>query len=297
MVNKKVGWEKQNNTQNLKDIMKRIMCMFGVLFVFNTHPMLNVLGALATPPTKTTIVQTPQTNPALPPINVTVTNNISNDHNDHSHHDINNNATQAQTNEQQAAQVNNQEVFQETINEIKNSIRDYARQTRAQLSTMFNSYKDWIVDNKYKLMLIGACTGYAAIFGALVRTNIRMQDESLWARWRIENSYEQLMQIPQKQLAHDLVFAIQRRYTSEKQFTDFIQPLTQFMHDIQQEKRLLKNYLAAGKWITRLRLHYILPINEKRINQAKKLLQRVLFIEHVFLSWAAEFKMTQHVPS
>lgn len=278
--------------------MKRIMLVFvfGVLFCSNTHPMIKAVAtALASSQDRSVTIQMPPQANNLPPIHVTVNNNISQEQTDNAKHEITNTPTHIQTNNQQAAQTNNQEVSQTTFtsikNEIKNSINDRAQQVKDQLIAL----KEWSKENKYKLIIACACSAYAALFAYLVRGNLRMQDEALWARWRIEDSFEQLASIPHKQLAQDLVFAIQRRYTTEIQFTDFIRPLTQFLHDVGQEKKLLKNYLAAGTWVMRLRLHYILPINQKKIELAKKLLQRLCFIEHVFLSWAAEFKIQQNV--
>ena len=45
----------------------------------------------------------------------------------------------------------------------------------------------------------------------------------------------------------------------------------------------------------RLRLHYLLPTNQKKMELAQSLLQRLCFIEHVFLSWAAELKIQQNM--
>jgi hypothetical protein len=275
--------------------MKKIMLGFTILFCSNTHPMIKALAtAVVASQDKSITVQLPPQTNTQPPIHVTVNNNISQKQTDNAKHEITNTPTHIQTNQQQVTQANNQDVSQTTIasirNEIKNSINERAQQIKDQLISL----KEWSKENKYKLIIACACSAYAVLFAYLVRGNLRMQDEALWARWRIEDSFEQLASIPHKQLAQDLVFTIQRRYTTETQFTDFIRPLTQFLHDVGQEKKLLKNYLAAGRWIMRLRLDYILPINQKKMELAQKLLQRLCFIEHVFLSWAAEFKIQQN---
>jgi len=223
------------------------------------------------------------------PVIVNVNNMIN--QTDNSQFTSNHNLTQKQIAAQQANQEANQNVEQTTTATLKNAIWGGAAQAQEQLV----AFGEWIKTNKYKITAAGVCSCYVVLATYLIRASFRMHDEALWARWRIEDSYEQLMSTPQKQLAQDLVFAIQRRYTSEKQFTDFIQPLTTFLADLEQEKRLLKNYITAAKWITTTRLDYVLPINEKKIKLAKKLLRRLYFIEHVFLSWAAEFKIAQNL--
>lgn len=197
--------------------------------------------------------------------------------------------------DQLAQQIASQRAQQFSYASLKNTIKDTAHAAREQIGAHIGAFGEWLKTNKYKLTGLGVLCCYFALIVYIARANHRINDYALWARWRIEDSFEQLASIPHKQLAQDLVFSIQRRYTNEKQFTDFIQPLSQFLHDVAQEKKLLKNYLTAGKWITRLRLQYILPINQKRIDLAKNLLQRLCFIEHVFLSWAAEFKIQQNV--
>lgn len=278
--------------------MKRIMFIFGILFCNSTHP-----AATIATQAKSVTSQIAPGNNNLPPIHVTVNNNISQEQTDNSNRNVTHTATQehtttlqaAQVNNQETIQANNQEATQTTITSMKNDIKTVIKERVQEAQDHLNLLKEWTKENKYKLIIACGCSAYAALFAYLVRGNLRMQDEALWARWRIEDSFEQLASIPHKQLAQDLVFAIQRRYTSETQFTDFILPLTHFLHDVAQEKKLLKNYLAAGRWIMRLQLHYILPTNQKKMELAQSLLQRLCFIEHVFLSWAAEFKIQQNM--
>jgi hypothetical protein len=275
--------------------MKKIIFALGVLFCSNTYPMLSVVAAaLASSQSKHTPTEILQGSNQQP-IHLTLNNNIALTQTDNKKHEMTQNPTHQHSIQQQTSQANNQEVSQSTFtsikNEIKNSIREHAQQVQDQLIGL----KELIKGNKYKLIFACACSAYAALFAYLVHANLRMRDEALWARWRSEDSFEQLASIPHKQLAQDLVFAIQRRYTSEKQFTDFIQPLTQFLHDLGQEKKMLKNYLATGTWIMRLRLYHVLPINQTKMELAKNLLQRLCFIEHVFLSWAAEFKIQKNI--
>ncbi len=197
---------------------------------------------------------------------------------------------QSQSNAQASFQANQQTTYQNMMNEIKNVIREQTDSAKNN----FISIKEWAELNKKKLIFGCMGAGYIALLAVLIRTNWRISDQNNWSHWRYDESLEELMQIPQKELAHSLVFTIQRRYTTEKQFADFIQPLMHFMHDVEQEKKWLKNYIRIGKILMFSRLHYIVPINQTKINQAEQLLQRVLFFEHVFLSWAAEFKIEQN---
>lgn len=179
---------------------------------------------------------------------------------------------------------------QTTMSLIKNEVHAQFEKASEQLTAL----TEWIKTNKIKVILTSLTSGYALLALYLMRIYARMHDQTLWSRWRYEDSYEQLMSIPQKELARDLVFAIQQRYTTSAQFNDFIRPLVQFMRDIEKEKKMLKRYIETTKWIGRVRLQRIFPINDTKIELAKTLLQRLLFLEHIFISWAAEFKIQQN---
>lgn len=302
--------------------MKRILFIAGILFCNPTLPMLNaILGT--TPPTKPAatatkpiaqppiqsstkeIVKAPAgpiapaqaaPNPAVPLVaanqtapvivNVITTQSLNSNPSVISA----NTNLQDQQVAQEVQQTATQEVHQTLTATLTNAIKERALQTQEQLI----AFKEWIGTNKYKIGLATILLSYAALVAYLVRANYRLHDETLWSRWRIEDSYEQLASMDSKKLGQDLVFAIQRRYTTGAQFTDFIQPLVKFMQDLETEKRFLKNYIFITKWIDRAYMQRIFPINEKKVKLAKKLLQRIYFFEHIFLSWAAEFKMTQN---
>ena len=287
--------------------MKKRMLIVGVLTHSITYPMAKTAPVAKTAPAMPIVTGTPNqmqiTVPGKPdaqgqsnpPVIVNVNNNLSNKAAtlDISGYNVNQSQNSNQQSQQQSTQMVQQHVVQRTFTYVKTEILE--RATKAQEYAI--ALREWIRLNSIKVTIGAGIAGYLASVAQLVRMNYYLADDALWARWRYEDSYEQLCQMPAKELARDLIFSIQRRYTTQKQFTDFIHPLVQFLHDLEEEKKTLRRYISIGKWIMKFRLDYILPINQKKINLAKKLLQRVYFFEHIFLSWAAEFKIQQNTSS
>ena len=116
-----------------------------------------------------------------------------------------------------------------------------------------------------------------------------LQGDTLWARWKPELTFEQLCTISQKDLTQELLATINERNYNKNNPTDFAHPLTMFIVSIDREIKICKRYIATTQAIKRLRLMAIFPTNDNKLDEVNKLLQRALFIKHLFLSWLSDY--------
>ena len=156
--------------------------------------------------------------------------------------------------------------------------------------------KSFLSKHKYTIGFYTLCACYAGLYAKLILDNHYLNRIDLWATWRSDQTFEQLCEIPQQTLGRELVLEIQRRYRNTDNITDFINPLILFMNAIDQEIVRIKHYQTISTWIKRCYLLIIFPTNEQKIKKAQTLLQRVHFVKHVFLSWAAEYNFMNKYP-
>lgn len=137
----------------------------------------------------------------------------------------------------------------------------------------------------------GTIVGSYGITSLLLLTDYYhyLQNDTLWARWKSELTFELLCTMPQKDLTQELLATINERNYNKSNPTDFAHPLTLFLISIDTEIKICKRYIAITQAIKQLRLMSIFPTNEKKINEVNTLLQRALFIKHLFLSWLSDY--------
>jgi hypothetical protein len=100
--------------------------------------------------------------------------------------------------------------------------------------------------------------------------------------------------MPQKDLTHELLCAINKQYYDKDKPTNFAHPLMMFIHVIETEIKRYKRYLMIANTIKKLRLTIIFPTSDAKINETIQLLERTLFIKHLFLSWLAEYNIANN---
>ncbi len=149
---------------------------------------------------------------------------------------------------------------------------------------------------KYPIIFYSFLGGYATTSIKLILDNHYLNRSDLWAIWKQDVSFEQLCNTSQHALGKELLLEIQRRYISQANLTDFLSPLIAFMNAVDYELKRIKKYLTITKWIERFHLMIIFPTNTQKIKKAEHLLQRLLFVKHIFLSWAAEYNITYKQP-
>jgi len=177
-------------------------------------------------------------------------------------------------------------------NTTVNKIRLFLSQTLKQMKIISThhvkqSAAQWCALHKKKIIWSGTITSYILIAGFLVKGTIFMHKETTWAAWKKQLSMEELLALSQDQLGKELVHAIEQRHVNIKNPTDHITPLVRFIQTVDQEMKILNQYLAIAKTVRRCRLMRIFPTNNQKIERAQELKQRLLFIKHTFISWAA----------
>lgn len=151
-----------------------------------------------------------------------------------------------------------------------------------------------LYDNRYKIAGITFAAGYLYIFYEVVKGNNYLGRNDTWAVWKQDLALVQLLEVPQKELTHELILEIQMRYTNREKPTDFVSSLIFFMRDIDQEISRTKYLIKLGSWLRSLRIFVIFPINKARFLQATDRLNRLTYLRSLFLNWTAHYKMEQN---
>jgi hypothetical protein len=160
----------------------------------------------------------------------------------------------------------------------------------------YHSFKNFLTKTLWQYRYVIACTtliGSYSITSLLLLTDYysHLQSHTLWARWKAEYSFEQLCTMQQKNLTQELLTTINEKNYNKNNPTDFTHPLTMFLTSIDTEIKICKRYIATTQTIKRLRLMGIFPTNDSKLDEVSKLLQRALFVKHLFLSWLSEYNI------
>ena len=117
-----------------------------------------------------------------------------------------------------------------------------------------------------------------------------MRDKGSWCNWKTEEPFQSLKKYDKKELAQDLLEAIQNRYLNSSQATDHVGPLNSFLEDYRRELYIFRSYFFIATWIKRLHLTRIFPINNQDIELLKERIERLCYIKAIFFEWAADYK-------
>lgn len=152
--------------------------------------------------------------------------------------------------------------------------------------------KKMLWKNRYRITG-GTVLGSYSITSLLLCADYHyLSNNDLWSQWKPECTFEGLCAISQKDLARELLLTVGQRYYNEKNPTDLAHPLIQFISAIDTEIHIIKRYISMTKIIKRLRLITVFPTNDTKIGKAQQLLERALFVKHIFLSWLSEYNLT-----
>ena len=173
---------------------------------------------------------------------------------------------------------------------IKQMVKTTA--TRENYECLKNIIKNLLWQNRYKIAGGTLLGSYSATSLLLVANYHQLYHSVFWAHWKNNSSFEALCSIPQKELAKELLLAIGEHHYNKDNPTDLAYPLVTFIKDIDWEISLIKQYITTAQTIKNLYLMPIFPTNDKKLQQARKLLERDLFIKHIFLSWLADYNLT-----
>jgi hypothetical protein len=173
---------------------------------------------------------------------------------------------------------------------IKQAIRDHI--TKKNYNYAKNIIKQLLWDHRYHIAGGAVASSYSATSLLLIADYHHLNNSMFWAYWKHQSTFEDLCAIPQKELAKELMLAIGQHHFNKDNPTDLAYPLITFIKDIDWEINTIKRYIATTKILKQLYLMPIFPTNEKKLTRATKMLERALFIKHIFLSWLADYNLT-----
>lgn len=161
--------------------------------------------------------------------------------------------------------------------------------TLREIPPLWDYFKQECVENKWTLIGGALFLGYASLCYTIIADNFYINDADLWSRWRYEQSLTSLCALTPEKLHKELILAIQQRYLDVHNPTDNIKPLVRFIQAIELEKKRLTAYCNRAKWLKRLKIWLILPINAEKVSLAQNLLERLNFVNTLFATWASEY--------
>lgn len=167
----------------------------------------------------------------------------------------------------------------------------YKNATRQNYQFVKQLIKEMLWYYRYRIVGSTMIGSYSITSILLISDYHYLRHNTTWATWKKECTFEDLCAISQKDLARELLLAIGQHYYSEKNPIDLTHPLIQFLNAIDTEIKTIKRYLNTAKFIKQLHLTKLFPVNDNKINIALKLLERALFIKHIFLSWLSEYNL------
>lgn len=149
----------------------------------------------------------------------------------------------------------------------------------------------WISAHKLQTAGITALTLYGTLCYCMINANSYLNNPTLWSSWKFTMPMTELLEIPQKELSHELLLEIQRRYTPQNNPTDFIVPLATFIEEINKEIAMINHYGTIFSWLKKCHLTAILPVSKANLDSINDRLERATYYKNVFLSWAVEYKL------
>lgn len=166
-----------------------------------------------------------------------------------------------------------------------------AMSVKETLEQLLPSCKNWFSRYKYWIFMGTCCALYGGGYAIFTMINSFLLDHRHWCNWRLECSIHELMTIQPIQLQHELLHAIQLRYINPHEPTNFIQPLTHFLMDIDKEILFLERSVRLVNIIKSFHLSSLFPVGDNPEAAIEQKLNRIMYIRHLFSLWATEYKI------
>lgn len=160
--------------------------------------------------------------------------------------------------------------------------------TKENYNSAKNALKTLLWEYRYKIAAGTAVTAYSGTNMLLLHDYYYLKDAQRWSCWKCDCTFELLCAIPHAELTQELIRSIGEYHYNKKNPNDATHPLITFIATIEKEVKICKRYLHLAKLIQQLHLTKIFPINQTKIDEINKFLERCLFIRHLFLSWLTE---------
>ena len=161
------------------------------------------------------------------------------------------------------------------------------QKTKTQTQQVIHGLQQYSAVHKKKLICASLLTVYAATQATLWYLQYTLDTHHThrwWSTWQSQKSLQELYNIPQKQLAHELLHAVQSRYTLLDKPLDYATPLIQFTHDLEQEIYLLTLYKKLVATLERTKLKLLFFYNAQLIQAYTERLQRLAYLKSCFFN-------------
>ncbi len=132
-----------------------------------------------------------------------------------------------------------------------------------QILGFFNQTKKLVSDHKYKLLISSILGTYASICLVIAMIHQYLKQKHLWSNWKESMNFQELLAIPQQDLAQELATNIQAYYIDTNEPTNSFAPMTKFIQDIECELKKLTYFLKLFKIIDNLYVSKAFPFCEE----------------------------------
>ena len=147
-------------------------------------------------------------------------------------------------------------------------------------------------NNKLLVAAIAGTYAYGRTFMSIVKANHDLARETAWAAWKAEFSLDALKSQDQETLTKELLFEIQKRHASADKPADALMPFITFLGAVDEEIASLNHYRSVHFWLESCHSTWLFPVNKNRFSSVSTRLERLWFIKNLFLTWAAEYKLS-----
>jgi hypothetical protein len=184
-----------------------------------------------------------------------------------------------------------------TINAVGVQIKDVAFTmlqkaqeifTKENYNSANNALKTLLWKYRYKIAAGTLLATYSSTNIILLHDYYYLKDTQRWSCWKSDCSFELLCAISHTELTQELIRSIGEYHYNRKNPNDASHPLITFIGTIETEVKICKRYLKIANTIKKLHLTNIFPINDAKIGEVNRFLERCLFVKHLFLSWLTE---------
>lgn len=153
--------------------------------------------------------------------------------------------------------------------------------------------------NPYTIAAATTVLVYGGFLAKLLFSAYSVTQPNKWSNWKEHIPLEVLTEVPQHEVAEELVDAIKAKYLTT-QSLDLMTPLVQFNNAVDKELSQLNKFLQIHEWLDYTKLAYIFPRQHSHVMMARAKIKRLLYLKDVLLSWMSNYSKEivhdQYVP-
>jgi len=180
----------------------------------------------------------------------------------------------------------------QTITSVRTTFKQYNIKQRTQ--ELLKSSWNHIQLNKKKILIFSCASAYFFLIYTIYRTQLYLSNQDRWMYWKDHLTFERLTEIPQKEIAKELLFDIQKKYASIDNLDNFIEPLIYFLNEIDIELHSIEQLEQIYKYLGRIYFLRFVPNNKPLIEQNKIRKQRILYLKNLLINWISEHKINAY---